>query len=1023
MIPDEIKNTILHTADLIDVASDYFNLKKTGKSFYTTCPKCGKTGKSKGLILTPGAGTRPAIYKCFSCDWGGSSPANFIMDTQNLSFPDALHILASKYNILIDETPAPKGPQRKKDKKGETFCDRQMKESGLAADIKMTRAEVYVDEKTIKQVDVFESGTRDQFGRIGPGDDMIIWYYDLDGKPTVYKKPKSEKFEHLYRVRWQIPENHPDKNGKPIKYQSPAGSGSHLYIPQVIRSIYKDKRIIRRLYIQEGEKKAEKACMHGIPSVGIMGIQNIAYEGKLPQELQLIIQACKVEEVVFVLDADWDQLSGKFNPGDRVDQRPFSFFFAVRNFRDYFKAFNNVGIFLELFFAYIKPNVKKDKGIDDLLANTLKSKEIELSRDFDRAINDIKQKDGTGDFIQVHKVTTITDFQIQQIWSIENSKSFLKKYKDDLLIHFPKGEMFKIGRVEWRFNEELKDFELAQPLTINEQYWEEITWDNARGQEMKKLQFDYVNLKNFLRNRGFGRIMMANGKYLFAHTLGRVIRNVDPYEIKDFVVEFTEEIAPKDVQNMILRGGKMYLGPDSLSNMSKMTPVFVKPDREHQNLYFNKKYWEISADKIEEKQINQISGFIWNDEIIDFDASLANSDLLTVDQFTEEHLQKLPKDKQKEYRHYVGQFDVELTAEGNKCDFLIFLRNTSEFAWRKMMDIKTRQPLSDERSLDEKFETNMHLMSKLTALGYLLHNYHDESLEKAVISMDGKMSEVGQSNGRTGKSLIGKYLGKIIPQVEIGAKNKKLTEDPFLFEGVSEKTRNVFFDDTRANIDVEFFFPYITGRFSVRPLGEKRFFLPEDSKPKLYFTTNHGINDAGGSLRDRVFLLAFSDYYNEHHKPADDFGNAFFSGWDTHQWNLAYNLAAVCLRLYLKYGLVSAPMKRLQLRNLRQLMGENFLLWADEYFSNRMNMNSRIPRQEIWDHYMDKVQSARRFETPNSFKKKMKAYCEFRELTFNPQLYDKDGIPLKFDKHGKPIEDDKAGGIEYFTVANDEYTK
>lgn len=1021
MIPDETIKNILATANLVEVATDLFELKKAGKSWYTDCPKCGKTGKGKGLIITPGTNSKPAIYKCFSCDFGGKSPVNFLMETQNKTYPEALIYLAAKYNIIIEETTSQRGPQRKRKEGEKTFCDKQLEESGLLADVKMTQCAEYVDDKTTKMVDVYEPGTRDQFGRIIPGDDMIIWYYDLEGKPTLFRKPKSQKFEHLYRIRWQIPENHPDKSGKPIKYQSPAGSGSHLYVPQVVRSIYKDKRIIKRLYIQEGEKKAEKACIHGIPSVGIMGIHNIGYEGRLPHELQLIVQACKVEEVVFVLDADWSQLSYQLRSGDRVDQRPASFFLAVRNFRDYFKAFNNIGIYLELYFAYIKETDKKDKGIDDLLANTLKGKEIELSRDFDRVVNDIKEKDGAGDYVQIHKITTLTDYQIMQFWSIENSKSFLKKYREDLLVYFPRGEVFKIGRLEWRYDEEKKDFQPAQPLTPDEQYWEEITWDDNRGIEKKKLQFDYVNLKNFLRNRGFGRIMMANGKYLFAKAAGKVIQNVDAGEVKDFVVEFTEEIAPKDVQNMILRGGRMYLGPDSLGNMSKMSPVFGEPDREHQCLFFKDNYWEISSDKIEEKPINQLSSFIWSDKIIDFKANLVKSELLTIDQFTEDHLAKVPKDQQKEARHFVGQFDVELTPEGRECDFLVFLLNASEFAWRKMFELKSRAKKEDERTLDEKFETNMHLLSKLTALGYLLHDYHNKSIARAVIAMDGKMSEVGQSNGRTGKSIMGNYIGNIIPQVYIGSKSKKLTEDPFLFEGVSEKTRNVFFDDVRANIDIEFFYPHITGKFSVRPLGEKRFILPDHSKPKLIFTTNHGINDAGGSLRDRVFLLAFSDFYNEHHKPVDDFGVNFFDEWDSRQWNLAYNLAATCLKLYFKYGLIKAPMKRLELRNLRQVMGENFLLWADEYFSFDQNVNVKIPRQIIYDNYLDKVQSARRYETPNGFKKKVKAYCEFRELDFNPQLYDKDGIPLKFDKHGRAVEDDKSGGVEYFTIANDEY--
>jgi hypothetical protein len=683
----------------------------------------------------------------------------------------------------------------------------------------------------------------------------------------------------------------------------------------------------------------------------------------------------------------------------------------VGNFRDYLKAFNNHGIYLETYFGYTKHNANNDKGIDDLLVNTLSGKEIELKRDLDRAVNDIKEKDGEGTYVQLHRITTLSEHQIMQFWGFENAKTFLKKHKDTLLNFYPNGEVFKVGKLEWRYDKETDFFIPAQPLTVDEQYWEEVKWEDKMGNEKKKVQFDYVNLRKFLKNRGFGKLMMANGKYYFVHNHTKVVRNVDAGEIKDFVVEFTEEVAHKDIQNLILRGGKMYLGPDSLSNMYKLFTKFEEPQKDSQNLYFQDKYWAISKDGIDEKPVINLENSIWHDQIIDFEAKKIKP-MLQIDQVTEAMAKK-----NEALKHFTGQFDVDFTETGKQSHFLQFILNTSEFAWRKMLDIKTRQPIDDTRTLDEKFETNMHLMSKLTSIGYLLHEYHNKSISKMIIAMDGKMSEVGQSNGRTGKSIIGMFIGRLIPQVYIAGKQKNLTEDPFLMEGVTEKTKSIFIDDTRTNIDIEFFYPHLTGQFTVRGLGQAKFNLPEDRKPKFYVSTNHGINDAGGSLRDRVFMLAFSDFYNENHKPIDDFGINFFDDWDQEQYNITYNLAATCLQLYFQYGLVKAPLRRLELRNLRQEMGESFLDWADEYFSNINNMGMRIPRQELADNYLLKVPTAKRFYTPNSFKKKLKAYAEFRGYIFNPDLFDADGNPKKYDNKGRAIDYDKSGGVEYITIS------
>jgi hypothetical protein len=387
---------ILSIAKIEEVVSDFGKQHRSGISLYCKCPFCETEGKGKGLYVTPSSG----IWKCFSCDKGGKSPVNFLMEVKNIPYVEAVKYLADKYNVLLEYEEKPKGPQRKAGKKDLSFRDRQLASSGLTdADQKI---KIRTDENTEKIVDVFESGTRDQYGKISPGDDMIIWYYDLEGKPVMFTRPKTNRSEHLFRIRWQNPDLQHDKSGRPIKYQSPAGSGSHLFFPEPIREAYRNRRVIKRLFLQEGEKKAIKACKHGIMSVGVMGIQNIGHNNKLPYELQLIVQACQVEEVVFVLDADWDTLSNELKPGSRVDLRPYSFYWAVRNFRDYFKTFTNMGIYLEIYFGYIRrpDNVPAfEKGIDDLLAGSLKDKENELFHDIKFAI---AEKDGAGKYVQIH---------------------------------------------------------------------------------------------------------------------------------------------------------------------------------------------------------------------------------------------------------------------------------------------------------------------------------------------------------------------------------------------------------------------------------------------------------------------------------------------------------------------------------------------------------------------------------------------------------------------------------------------
>ena len=56
-----------------------------------------------------------------------------------------------------------------------------------------------------------------------------------------------------------------------------------------------------------------------------------------------------------------------------------------------------------------------------------------------------------------------------------------------------------------------------------------------------------------------------------------------------------------------------------------------------------------------------------------------------------------------------GKYFYEISEEGEKCHFLQFLQNASNFTWRK--------PAQEVES-DENAENKMHLLSKLCAIGF-----------------------------------------------------------------------------------------------------------------------------------------------------------------------------------------------------------------------------------------------------------------------------------------------------------------
>jgi len=95
-IPEEIVDRIKEDTDILDLVSDYVSLKKAGKDFIGLCPFHRE--KTPSFSVVPSKN----FYYCFGCGASGIV-VSFIMQHENLDYPDALKYLARKAGITIPE--------------------------------------------------------------------------------------------------------------------------------------------------------------------------------------------------------------------------------------------------------------------------------------------------------------------------------------------------------------------------------------------------------------------------------------------------------------------------------------------------------------------------------------------------------------------------------------------------------------------------------------------------------------------------------------------------------------------------------------------------------------------------------------------------------------------------------------------------------------------------------------------------------------------------------------------------------
>lgn len=93
-IPEDIIANVRDTANIVDVISEHVALKKTGKNFTGLCPFHADTKPSFTVS------EEKQIFHCFGCGQGGNV-FSFLMQYNNLSFPEAVGFLAQRYSIEI----------------------------------------------------------------------------------------------------------------------------------------------------------------------------------------------------------------------------------------------------------------------------------------------------------------------------------------------------------------------------------------------------------------------------------------------------------------------------------------------------------------------------------------------------------------------------------------------------------------------------------------------------------------------------------------------------------------------------------------------------------------------------------------------------------------------------------------------------------------------------------------------------------------------------------------------------------
>ena len=341
----------------------------------------------------------------------------------------------------------------------------------------------------------------------------------------------------------------------------------------------------------------------------------------------------------------------------------------------------------------------------------------------------------------------------------------------------------------------------------------------------------------------------------------------------------------------------------------------------------------------------------------------------------------------------------------HKSNFFNYLINTSRVYWREEIETLTedkqqeyiknnRFSITSNRLTEEQNQEQIHhLVNKIFAIGYLLHRYKDKSRAWCVFATDNKISDLGESNGRSGKSITFESLFHILKYDVIGGRNKDVFQNKHVFENITEHTDYLLIDDAHQYLDFDFLFDKITGVMPINPKFNAGYKLPFELSPKTAITSNHSLRKLDGSTYDRILFAVYSDWYHV----AND-NNDYLENED---WNNDLNFFAQVISFFLSRKSpekINPPMDNVNKRNSLAVIGQNFNDWAESYFVDE-RLTLRIPKDDAFRDFQNTCNI--RNMTSNKFTRNLKEWCKIKDFELNPKEL---GDRVQMNHEGKTVD-------------------
>lgn len=599
-------------------------------------------------------------------------------------------------------------------------------------------------------------------------------------------------------------------------------------------------------------------------------------------------------------------------------------------------------------------------------------------------------------------------------------------------------------------------------------------WNKKYNEKNKETNYN-INLEyyyHFLKAHGFYTMdskYHRKAGYCYARVNGKIVDLIHPDDIKKLVKRFTKEwVRSKGLHDEIAILNKLnssnQISESNLQELAEFNPNFVNCDKNTEYLHFKNGSLKITKDEIKKVKHTEIPNYILgkleiNTEILSHYKKLnitqVKKPAIEVIGTTEyqallDKKQALQDKKQDtstiEAREKVNielakfsdldKYEIKINDE----DFIFtrFLKDLSYLHWRK------KKEKGQELTPTEIKEQNLCLANLLFVFGWNIAEYKESDRPWISITQDMKISQVGQSSGRSGKGVFMKAFANVRNSFYVGGRRKDITDKTeFLYDGYTIFHNNIEIDDLYEYADFNFFYTQSTGKREVNSKFISKQVLDYKDSGKLAISTNFELMNTDASTLARLLNSGISDYYHEKtsyneyqetRTPGTQFGKQLYDDFTEEEWIKFFNLAAYAIQLQMRFFKIQPPMANLEKRQLRRDMSkglgrdEEFWIWVNTYFvvvpetfqdefcpGNQGYFNRYVKREYAFENFkgtLTKLQSTKYRAT--QFKKSLQSFCTYFGYELNPLHLCSNEQNKKLRRITKTVDNENS---EYFFIS------